>query len=207
MAYYVGDIPAEDIVIEPARDDDPISLEPFTEGDTETVWRDFDGEPVAADFLVSFEEDQLVVEWPTAESPFAEAGLYSLAITLVGDDARERLAPVYFVAQAEDGWHTIDSAREEWHTGAPTLDRRLFQLLEQAKEQVIEFAPAIAAVAPIPARYREGQMMQARNLWNAGRVDPQSGGTGDEEFVIRPFPLDWMVMQVLRPKKAIGGIA
>lgn len=202
MAFYVGDIPSEDIVIEPARDDEPIELDPFTAADTDTSWRNFDGELVPAEFLVSFEEAELVIEWPST-SPFEEAGLYSLAVTLVGVERRERLAPIYFVSQAEDGWHTNDSAREEWTTGAPQSDVRLFQLLLMAKQQVTAYAPQLPAAARVPRNYKEGQLMQARNLWNAGKVDPQSGGVGDDEFVIRPYPLDWMVQQVLRPKRGV----
>lgn len=207
MAYYTGDIPAEDIVIAPARDEEPIDLTLFDEAATETVWRAYDGETIPAEFAVTFDDALLVVEWPES-SPFDEAGLYTLAITLVSDDPprRERLAPLYVVAQADDGWHTIDSARQEWYTGAPSLDRRLFQLLQMAKQQVVEFAPALADNEPVPANYAEAQLMQARNLWNAGRVDPSAGGLGDEEFVIRPFPLDWIVKQVLRPQKGIGAI-
>ena len=206
MAYYVGDIPSEDIVIDPARDGEAIDLAPFNESDTETLWRTFDGELVEAAFLVSFDDAGLVVEWPTDTSPFTAEGLYSLTVVLVGDDVRERLAPVYFVSQGDDGWHTVDSAREEWHDGAPSLDRRLYQLLLLAREQVVAYAPKLADGASVPANYREGQIMQARNLWNAGRVDPSSGETGDEDFAIRPYPLDWMVKQVLRPKTVMGPI-
>ena len=53
----------------------------------------------------------------------------------------------------------------------------------------------------IPTRYALAQLMQAKNMWNAGRVDA-SGGIGDGgDFVIRPVPLDWHVKQLLRPKR------
>jgi len=56
-------------------------------------------------------------------------------------------------------------------------------------------------VEDIPARYALGQFLQAKNMWNAGRVDA-SGGLGDGEgFVMRPTPLDWHIKQVLRPKR------
>lgn len=203
MAYYVGDIPSEDIVIDPARGGDPIDLTPFTAGTTETVLRDFEGVEVLADFDVTFEGDSVVLAWPET-TVFDEPGLYNLTVTLVGATARETLPPIYFVAQEHDGWHTLDSAREEWD-GAPPSDYRLFQILELARQQVIAFAPSLESDAPIPANYREGQLMQARNLLNACLVDP-SGTTGGEDFVLRPFPLDWMVQQVLRPKRGLGAI-
>jgi hypothetical protein len=207
MAYYVGDIPAEDLVIEPARGDEPIALAPFTEADSTVVLRTFDGEIVDADFLLVFDTgdpddiDRVILEWPTDESPFRVPGLHTLTVTLAGAERREQLAPVYLVAQAENGWHTLDSARAEWND-APLQDVRLFQVLELARQQVTEYAPALAVDAPIPGNYRQGQLMQARNLLNAGTVSPD-GGIGEGDFVLRPFPLDWMVKQILRPQRAV----
>jgi len=204
MAYYPGDIPSEDIVIAPARGEEPIDLAPFDEGETVVALRDFAGDAVDADFLPTFDDDtaSVVIEWP-ADSPFESAGLYTLVVTLVGPSARERLAPVYFVVQDEtSGWHTVDSARDEWGVGeAPASDARLFQLLELAREQVVEYAPALADDAPIPTRYRAGQIGHAQNLYNAGRVDPASGNAGDDEFTLRPYPLDWHIKQMLRPQR------
>ena len=115
MAYYVGDIPAEDIVIDPARDGEPIDLAPFDELDSTVELRTFEGDVVDADFLITFDGDpvdQIVLEWP-ATTVFATPGLYTLTVTLIGDTAREKLAPVYIVAQEDNGWHTLDSARDE----------------------------------------------------------------------------------------------
>jgi hypothetical protein len=197
MAYYIGDLPAEDIVIEPARGDgEPIDLTPFDEAETEVTLRDFAGDTVVALFIPTFEGGDpavVVLEWP-ATSPFEAGGLYTLAVTLVGTTGspRERLAPVYFVVQDDTtGWHTIDTARDEWTVGEATVDdRRLFE------------------DAAIPARYRAGQLMQAQNLYNAGAVDPNTGveGSGDT-FALRPYPLDWMVKQVLRPAKGTPVVA
>ena len=206
MAYYVGDIPAEDIVIDPARDGEPIDLAPFDELDSTGELRTFEGDVVDADFLITFDGDpvdQIVLEWP-ATTVFATPGLYTLTVTLIGDTAREKLAPVYIVAQEDNGWHTLDSARDEWGVGhAPQSDRRLFQMLELARQQVAAYAPALDDDAAVPLNYRQGQLMQAVNLYNAARVDPASGGDADDEFVLRPYPLDWMVKQVLRPARAV----
>lgn len=203
MAYYVGDIPSEDIVIEPARNGEAIDLSPFVAADSTTLLRDFDGNVIPADFLVTFDGQDVIVEWP-GTTVFAEPGLYTLSVILEGPVARERLKPVYLVVQSDDGWHTIDSAREVW-VNAPENENRLFQLLELARQQVEEYAPALMLGARIPANYVEGQLMQARNLLNAGMVNP-SGETGEDDFVLRPFPLDWMVKQVLRPKRAIPAV-
>jgi hypothetical protein len=206
MAYYTGDIPVEDIVIEPARDGEAIDLTPFSEADSYVEWRTYGGEVLPAEFLLTFEGDDVVVEWPDS-SPFPAGGVYTLTVFLGTTTGQvERLAPLYVVAQQEDGWHTIDSARLEWVSGAPSDDRRLHQILGLARDQVIAYAPTLTDSAAIPNNYREGQLMQARNLYNAGMVDP-SGGEGSGDFVLRPFPLDWMVKQVLRPARVVGSIA
>jgi len=204
MAYYVGDIPAEDLVIEPARAGEPIDLAPFDALDTEVVLRNFDGEIVPSDFLVTFEDEQTVVlEWPNDASVLNEAGLHTLTITLVGPDHRERLAPVYLVVQDDaSGWHTLDSARAEWSDAEALSDLRLWRVLEMARQQIDEHAPKLAAGARVPANYKDGQLMQARNLLNAATVDP-SGAEGEDTFQLRPYPLDWMVKQIIRPKRGV----
>jgi hypothetical protein len=108
------------------------------------------------------------------------------------------------VADTEDGWHTLDTARDDWRD-APGFDAWLYELLWTARNDVLAYAPALAASQRPPLNYRRAQIMQARNLWNAGKVDPASGGMGEDTFVLRPFPLDWTIKQTLRPKRAIPG--
>lgn len=104
-------------------------------------------------------------------------------------------------------WHDLESAREEWED-APLSDGVLQALLDISEQQVIAYAPALPvptdpeAPAEIPANYRYYQLMQATNIWNAGRVDA-SGGVGEGEFVARPHPLDWQIKQGLRPRRAV----
>lgn len=208
MAYYVGDIPADDIVIEPARGVDPIDLAGFTEEDTEVELRTFNGDPVTAAFTVQFLDggpddiDQIALSWPTDASVLLEPGIHTIAVTLVGDTARERLAPIPIVVQDENGWHTVDSARLEWIDAASIDDLRLHTLLELARQQCAAYAPELAADERAPLNYRQAQLMQARNLLNAGRAE----GDGEGDFVLRPFPLDWMVKQTLRPKAGIPAV-
>lgn len=202
-AYYVGDIPAEDLVIEPARRGDPIELDPFVDTDTEVELRTFEGETVDADFFVTFESEGgvIVLEWP-GTSVLLEEGLHSLTVTLVGESHRERLAPVYIVVQSDaTGWHTLDSARAEWSEAEHLSDLRLWHVLEMARQQIIEYAPALGEGETPPVHYRAGQLMQARNLLNAARVDP-SGAEGEDTFQLRPYPLDWIVKQTVRPRAA-----
>ena len=102
-----------------------------------------------------------------------------------------------------DGWHTLDTARDQW-VDAPYQDAILANLLEIAKEACLAFAPFTVSetILEAPARYRVAQLMQARNIWNASKVSP-SGDLGDGTYVITPKPLDWMIKQVLRPKRAV----
>lgn len=104
-------------------------------------------------------------------------------------------------------WHDVESARDRW-VDAPLDDDQLQELLDVAQGQVIAYAPALPEPEEgenldIPAHYRTGQLMQARNIWNAQKVDAASGGMGEDTFVARPHPLDWMVKQVLRPRRGV----
>lgn len=207
MAYYVGDIPAEALVMEPARNSEPIDLALFDIA--EATLRDDLGaivDTLGFTATIDAEVGQLVVEWPD-QTPFTFAGLYSLHLVLSHtiEAYTERLAPVWLVVQADDGWHTIDTSRQAW-PGAPDQDSWLHALLVAARVQVTAYAPTLTDGAWAPMNYRQGQLMQARNLWNASKVDPASGGLGEDTFMVRPFPLDWMVRQILRPKRAVPRI-
>lgn len=100
-------------------------------------------------------------------------------------------------------WHDAESVREEW-IDAPESDELLDELLEVAQQSVVAYAPALPASEDesIPTNYRYAQLQQVKNLWNAGRVD-SAGGVGDEGFVFRPHPLDWVIKQILRPRRAV----
>lgn len=130
------------------------------------------------------------------------AGVYTLATQLERAGKLQTIDPLRFAVQADDGWVTLSWARGEWRD-APTDDAQLFDLLELAKDQCLAFAPVLAEGALVPVGYRKGQMMQARNIWNASKVDPSNGSFGSDTFVLRPFPLDWMVKQQLRPARGI----
>lgn len=203
MAYYVGDIPAEDLVIEPAHGQgDLVDLDEFTANLTETELIDPHGELIVAEFTPTFDTDLVLLEWPDT-SVFDAPGVWTLRITLVGPHARVRLRPVHLVAQDDTGgWYTVDTARNDWQD-APDDDARLWTLLDLARQQVLAFAPTLADDVPIPTNYRAGQLQQARNTWNAGRVNPSSGDLGDGTFTLTVHPLDWHVEQILRPKKGV----
>ena len=98
-------------------------------------------------------------------------------------------------------WYTPENIGEVWRD-APEDEEILELLVEAALENVLDYLPESARGegVTIRASWRMGQLMHTKNVWNASRVDPD-GGTGEGDFVIRPFPLDWQVKQQLRPKK------
>lgn len=212
MGYYVGDIPAQPLVIEPARSGEVIDLDLFDEVEVQALGPD--GTPVVTPGFVGHivtlpgaAEPVIVIDWP-GTSPFETAGIYTIRAVVENSDTevRERIPSVRIVADEEDGWHTLETAREDWRD-APVVDSWLYECLWTARNDVTTYAPVLPAGQWPPINYRRAQIMQARNLWNAGKVDPSSGGDGEGSFILRPYPLDWVVKQVLRPKtarKAIG---
>ena len=205
MPFYIDDIPAEPFVIEPPE---TIDLTLFTAATAEIVAPD----AVTMALVASIDEITMTitVDQP-AVSAFLVEGVHRLRIVVESADARRALPDVRLVVQdADSEWHTLDSIREEWADAEVIPDPSLWELLELARGQVLEFAPAVVDAdgnaLPVPSRYRDGQRIHARNIWNASKVSPD-GGLGGDDFVIRPFPLDWHVKQILRPKHGIPVVA
>jgi hypothetical protein len=134
-------------------------------------------------------------------------GLYGLSAGVVTAGGTFRTAEAPFVVEARDGWATIAGVRAQWRD-APDHDVVLWRLLEVARTQVVTYARAVAVAdaGPIPRPHPNlvlAQITQARNVWNAVKSDPGSQGIGDEGFVIRPFPMDWTVKNLIRPIAAV----
>lgn len=211
--YWQGDRPLSALVLVPTRAGEgggqvPIDLSAWQAAEVSLVM------PSGGTVTVPADLGDGTISVDLSGDPFPEAGLYLLRIALVRPAevgaaegapataaARERLDAVPLVVHADDGWHTLPSARDEWRDAARIADRRLWVLLDIARTQVTDYAPALADGQLPPIAYREAQLMQARNLWNASRVDP-SGGEGEGSFALTPFPLDWTIKQLLRPKRA-----
>lgn len=104
-------------------------------------------------------------------------------------------------------WYSLEEAREAW-AGAPMDDYVLLGLLDASKEAVLAYAPERYSPSDedpdpdITEGIRQAHLLQARNIWNAVRVDP-AGQYGTETFQVAAFPLDWQVKQLIRPKRAI----
>lgn len=114
-------------------------------------------------------------------------------------------------------WYTVDTPQHQerfidaWGgIDAPT-DEVGAMLLQVAQDDVITYALDVeditqealdAILADAPARYVLAQLQQAKNLWNAGRAQPDSA-TGSEGYSFVPRPLDKTIRALIRPK---GGI-
>lgn len=99
-------------------------------------------------------------------------------------------------------WYTALTVVDDWPDAISIDEAKLDMFCEAAKIQVMTFAKGLAAGVPIPATYRLAHLMQIRNLWNATKVGPD-GDMGGDDFVIRPFPLDWQVKALLRPRQGV----
>lgn len=149
-----------------------------------------------------------VVVTPTEPVTLEEPGQWAIEVELTDADTVLHVAPAMLLvlpAEPAGGWATLPYARNEWRD-APADDFALWRLLDIARYQVTVYGPErvaeeIAAGGPVPSRYVKAQLMQARNIWNASKLDP-SGMIGAEPggFAFTPFPLDWQVRQTVRPK-------
>lgn len=148
--------------------------------------------------------NHLLFTWP--ETTILETpGIHQIVVTF--EDAlgvNVQAEPYRFVVQAIDGWLTLEQARQLW-ADAPLDDVFLALLLDTAKEQCVAYAPALLLGAPVPARYSQAQLTQARALYQS-TIANQNDNVGVEGFTVRVFPLDFTIRAMLRPKKAIGGM-
>lgn len=141
---------------------------------------------------------------------FTVAGIYALTAELTVAAGTFRTVEAHFVVEAVEGWATTSSMRSTWRD-APESDVALWRLLEVARGQVEAYAPdrdVVGSTIPRPSTNLVlAQTTQARNIWNAVKSDPANQGIGDEGFVIRPFPMDWTVKNLIRPQRATPVIA
>ena len=101
-----------------------------------------------------------------------------------------------------EGWHTVNSIRDagQWADAAQMDDAALQDLLDTAQVQCEAYAPKVNGVVPV--NYRQAQLLQARNLWQAVKKD-NGDQIGSDGLAIRVYPLDWVVQGILRPKAGV----
>ncbi|PPI28201.1 hypothetical protein [Rathayibacter sp. AY1B5] len=195
MHYSVNDIPAEVLVLAPERDGEQLDLEPYT--GIEVTLLDPTYAPVSTSgFVVSVDQDSLTLEWPE-ETVLTAPGVWRIVPVLVSQTGpRLTLSAVPVVVEQRSGWHSLASARASEWADAPLDDVQLYTVLEAAREQCEEFAPAYSGT--VPTRYRQAQLVQARALWQSVKSNGQSQ-IGGEGFAVTVFPMDWSVKRLLRP--------
>lgn len=132
--------------------------------------------------------------------PFEEGGIWRIEVGFTDGTNTSSAEPLPFAVEREDGWLTLAGVRQQWRD-APANDVQLWRLLDVAREQVVAWAPKPVSTPP-PLRFTTAQFTQARNIWNALKADPSNLAIGDEGLLIRPFPLDWTVKAIIRPKVA-----
>lgn len=59
--------------------------------------------------------------------------------------------------------------------------------------------------ASVPANLVYAQLMQAQNLWNAGRGD-SDGTVGTDGYSFQPRPLDKTVRSIIRPTSGVADV-
>lgn len=102
------------------------------------------------------------------------------------------------------GWYTAEEAREDWRDAAQLTDDDLQAYLDAAQDAVWAYGRNLTlpddepVPTAIPAGWRKAHLLQTRNSWNTSKTDP-AGFVGSGEFEVRPFPMDWMVKQLIRP--------
>jgi hypothetical protein len=102
-------------------------------------------------------------------------------------------------------WTTLGIARSLWRD-APADDAVLTAYLSAAQAACEAFAPAFDTPGFVPEGYGLAVVMQARNIWNAGKAAPATGDFDGSGYGIASFPLDWTVQQLLRPRRGLGAV-
>jgi hypothetical protein len=201
--YYVGDTPHEPLIVLPELNGVPQELHGNDTADVLCLAPD--GTEITT-LTAEVQGNHIDVIFPET-SIFDTAGIYTIIVTIDHIHAHEsegieQVDPVRIVADdSTEQWATLAITRASWVDARAVDDDVLYEILQIAKHQVIEYAPALAEDADVPQSYRLGQILQARNTYNSSIVDASSGDIGADTFVIRPFPLDWQVKQLLRPRR------
>lgn len=91
---------------------------------------------------------------------------------------------------------------------AETSAEEVSQLLNVLGYPAATISLVVAALGEVvpgtPARYVFAQLMQAKNLYNAGRIDAASVGPDGFSFV--PRPLSKEIQKVIRPQSGVARV-
>lgn len=110
------------------------------------------------------------------------------------------------------GWHTSTTLHKVW-SNAPSDEDLIADLLEAAKFQILEFAPALpesdesGSEQEVPANYRIAQGLQARAIWESQKADVASDVDGiGLEYAVRVYSMAKPVRDLLRPAQGAPGV-
>lgn len=98
-------------------------------------------------------------------------------------------------------WADLDDARTLW-AGAPDDDALLQLLLDAAFESCEAYAPVLAVGDPVPFRYTEAVVYQARDDWTNGT----SPNVDLDGVAVPQRPMSPKVKALLRPKPGVPAV-
>ncbi|MGN7705049.1 hypothetical protein [Cellulosimicrobium sp. 22601] len=105
------------------------------------------------------------------------------------------------------GWWLPSEAATAWpDQGGPEDEADLIRLLQVAYELCLEYQePPVdedGDPLPVPERFREAQLLQARAQWTFERT---GGGDmiGPDGTQVRVYPMGWQVKNLLRPDDGV----
>lgn len=197
MSYYVGD--------KPGTMTHDLALDDIAPEDVTAVVAKIDGLTVTS---TSYDPDAETITIETSSTwGVNQGGLHAASVKVTAGTREVTIGLESIVVEEPGPWLTIAQARARWAGAANLSDVAVYELLTVARDSVLAFAPTvldqwgdpIELTAP-PPRYVRAQLMQARNMLNAARVNA-SGDVGDGDFVVTPRPLDWHVRALLRPQR------
>lgn len=202
--FYVGDVPNDVIVVSPELNGEPIDI--HTHDAAEIVLVAPDGTEIST--LTGEISGHLVEVTFPSTTVFDDEGVYMLIVLIDHTDhdgfGATQADPVEIVVDdSSNEWATLANTRSTWIDSRSIDDSIVYELLQVSRSQVIEYAPVLGETDPVPLAYRQAQILQARNIYNATIVDAGTGDIGTDTFTIRPFPLDWQIKQLLRPRRGV----
>lgn len=200
-SYWVDDVPFGTSQMEFIDETGaPVAISGFTTAYVQ-IYNDVDVLLEPLNVTINAEFEMLEIAWGST-SYFTAPGIYSLVAQFENVGGVLITAEPYrFVVQDMDGWLTLEQARQMWQD-APTDDLLLYTILESAKQQCIEYAPALGLTNIVPLNYTNAQLLQSRALYTSVLANTQDS-VGVDGFQVRVFPLDWNIKALLRPKRAI----
>lgn len=77
-------------------------------------------------------------------------------------------------------------------------------LLAAAQEQCEQYAPT-PVPDPVPARYKQACVLQARATWRSTQAGP-GDNLGGDGFTVTAYPMDKTIRSLLRPVHAVRTI-